>query len=41
MSRFYLLHQKLVPSSALKKETVFFSETLVSTYESTQRHNPE
>jgi hypothetical protein len=26
---------------ALKMETVCFSETLVSTYESTRRHNPE
>jgi hypothetical protein len=28
-------------SSALKMETACFSETLVSTYESTGRHNPE
>jgi hypothetical protein len=28
-------------SSALKMETVFFPETLVSTYKSTWRHNPE
>jgi hypothetical protein len=28
-------------TSALKMEKVYFSETLVSTYESTRRHNPE
>jgi hypothetical protein len=28
-------------SSGLKMETVCFSETLVFTYESTRRHNPE
>jgi hypothetical protein len=28
-------------ASALKMETVSFSETLVSTYESTPLHNPE
>jgi hypothetical protein len=30
-----------VPSSALKTNTLCFSETLVSTYESARRHNPE
>jgi hypothetical protein len=29
------------PSSAVKMETVCFSDALVSTYESTRRHNPE
>jgi hypothetical protein len=29
------------PASSLKMETVFFSETLVSTYKSTWWHNPE
>jgi hypothetical protein len=29
------------PTSALKMETLFFSETPASTYESTRRHNPE
>jgi hypothetical protein len=29
------------PSSALKKETLCLSETLVSTYRSTRCHNPE
>jgi hypothetical protein len=28
-------------AEALKMETVGFSENLVSTYESTRRHNPE
>jgi hypothetical protein len=30
-----------VPPSGLKMEIVYFSETLVSTYESTWRRNPE
>jgi hypothetical protein len=32
---------ELSASSSLKKEAVCFSETLVSTYETTRRHNPE
>jgi hypothetical protein len=31
----------LTPSSALKMQTVCFSETLVSTYDSTQRFDPD
>jgi hypothetical protein len=31
----------LPPSSALKMDAVFFSETLASTYESIRRQNPE
>jgi hypothetical protein len=30
-----------VPYLALKMETICFSETLISTYESTRRHNPK
>jgi hypothetical protein len=30
-----------ITTSALKMETLYFSETLVSTYESTWRQNPE
>jgi hypothetical protein len=37
-----MLHLWVVrPSSALKMKTVCFSEKFVSTYESTQRHNPD
>jgi len=42
---YILLHSKrgetLIGTSALKMETVCFSETVVSTYESTRRYAPE
>jgi hypothetical protein len=36
-----LLFWAVTPCDALKMETVFFSETLVSTHKFTRRHNPE
>jgi hypothetical protein len=36
-----LVSLETVPSSALKTNTLCFSETLVSTYESARRYNPE
>jgi hypothetical protein len=41
VGRYYRCRETQPPSSALKMETVRFSETLVSTYESTRRYNPE
>jgi hypothetical protein len=39
--RWYLPTNPRGVTMALKKETVYFSEMLISTYESTRRHSPK